>query len=175
MVRIALTGGIACGKSKVAEYLRDAGVDTLDADDIVHEILPDAQERRRLAAEVFGNEEKRRALEARLHPLVRARLDQWALAAGGGLKIEIIPLLYETGWERAYDIVGCVKSPREVQIDRMMKSRGYTEEEALSRIGAQMDVEEKAAKADFVIDNSGTLEALRERTQEFVEFLKERT
>ena len=63
--RIALTGGIACGKSLVAKFLNELGVETIDADDIVHELIPDPAERKRIAAEVFGNEAKRRELEAK--------------------------------------------------------------------------------------------------------------
>jgi len=73
-MKIALTGGIACGKSTVAQFLNELGVETIDADDIVHELIPDTAERRRLAAEVFADPEKRKALEARLHPLVKERI-----------------------------------------------------------------------------------------------------
>ena len=64
-MRIALTGGIACGKSLVAKFLNELGVETIDADDIVHELIPDPAERKRLAAEVFADPAKRKALEAR--------------------------------------------------------------------------------------------------------------
>ena len=95
--RIALTGGIACGKSLLAKYLNDLGVETLDADDIVHELVPE-EERRRIADEIFRNPEKRKELEARLHPLVRARLAAFA-SQPSTLRIEIIPLLFECHWE----------------------------------------------------------------------------
>ena len=72
-MRIALTGGIACGKSLLANYLNELGVETLDADDIVHELIPEP-ERRRMADEVFRDPAKRKELEQRIHPLVRARL-----------------------------------------------------------------------------------------------------
>ena len=75
-MRIALTGGIACGKSLVAKFLNELGVETIDADDIVHELIPDPAERKRIAAEVFGNEAKRRELEAKLHPLVKERINR---------------------------------------------------------------------------------------------------
>ena len=74
-MRVALTGGIACGKSLVAKFLSELGVETIDADDIVHELIPDPAERKRIAAEVFGNEAKRKELEARLHPLVKERIN----------------------------------------------------------------------------------------------------
>ena len=76
-MRIALTGGIACGKSLVAKFLNELDVETIDADDIVHELIPDPAERRRIAAEVFGDEAKRKALEARLHPQVKEKIAEW--------------------------------------------------------------------------------------------------
>lgn len=164
MKRIALTGGIACGKSLVAKFLNALGVATIDADDVVHEILPDPAERKRLAAEVFADPEKRKALEARLHPLVRAKLD----AFDG---VHIIPLLFETQWDRNYDIICCVASPRETQIERMMTTRGYTREEAEARLAAQLPVSEKAERSHYVIDNDGTAEELRQKVIAFVEWL----
>ena len=88
-MKIALTGGIACGKSLLSKFLNELGVETLDADDIVHELIPDPVERRRIAAEVFADPAKRRELEARIHPLVKARIEKWldaafAAAAGAG-------------------------------------------------------------------------------------------
>ena len=74
-MKICLTGGIACGKSLLSRYLNELGVATIDADDIVHELIPDPVERRRLAAEVFADPAKRKALEARLHPIVKARIE----------------------------------------------------------------------------------------------------
>ncbi len=74
-MKICLTGGIACGKSLLSRYLNELGVATIDADDIVHDLIPDPAERRRIAAEVFADPVKRQALEARLHPIVKARID----------------------------------------------------------------------------------------------------
>ena len=76
-MKVALTGGIACGKSLLARFLNELGVKTIDADDITHELIPDPAERRRIAAEVFADPAKRRELEARLHPLVKARIDKF--------------------------------------------------------------------------------------------------
>ena len=76
-MKIALTGGIACGKSLLSKFLNELGVETLDADDVVHEIIPDPDERRRIAAEVFADPEKRKALEAKIHPIVKERIDEW--------------------------------------------------------------------------------------------------
>ncbi len=185
-MRIALTGGIACGKSLLANYLNELGVETLDADDIVHELIPEA-ERRRMADEVFRDPVKRKELEQRIHPLVRARLAAFSKGergtgngergTGNGerkIRIEIIPLLFECHWEADYDIILCVSSPRSLQVERMTSRRGYTEEQAESRLAAQLPVEEKAARSDYVIVNGGSAEDLMEEAKKLVAWLKGR-
>lgn len=144
--------------------LNDLGIETLDADDIVHELLPDPAERRRIAAEVFADPAKRHALERRLHPQVRARLFAWLdepRAAAAPPRVAVVPLLYEAGWEGDFDLVGCVASARETQLKRMTAARGYSREEALARVAAQLPVEDKASRADFVIRNDGSVDDLR--------------
>ena len=171
--RIALTGGIACGKSLVAKYLNELGVETIDADDIVHELLPDPAERRRIAAEVFADPAKRRALEARLHPQVKARINRTIEQSNNRtIVIAVIPLLFETHWDAEYDIICCVRSARATQVARMMTTRGYSREEAEARLKAQMPVEEKAAKSHYVINNNGSAEELRIEVERFVTWLK---
>ena len=185
-MRIALTGGIACGKSLVAKFLNDSGVETIDADDIVHELIPDPAERKRIAAEVFADEAKRKALEARIHPRVKRKIQafqDFRRETEGGLvsrleskvlRVAIIPLLFETRWDADYDIICCVRSARETQVARMMETRCYTREEAEARLKAQMPVEEKAAKSHYVIENDGTAEELKFKVAEFVNWLKEK-
>ena len=191
-MKVALTGGIACGKSLLSNFLRELGVETIDADDVVHELIPDPAERRRIAAEVFADPEKRRALEAKIHPLVKERIDQWFEGAGdrswsselelegrgqgsgvsgSGVKIAIIPLLFEAHWEKNFDIICCVVSSREKQIERMMTTRGMTLTEAEARLAAQMPVEEKARRSQYVIRNDGTAEELRAEAQKLVDTL----
>ena len=191
-MRIALTGGIACGKSLLSKCLNELGIETLDADDIVHELIPEA-ERRHMADEIFRDPAKRRELEARIHPLVRARLAAFALQGTGNgergtgnpqpstlnsqpstFRIEIIPLLFECHWESDYDIILCVSSPRRLQVERMTSLRGYTEEQAESRLAAQLPVEEKAARSDYVIENDGSAEHLKEEAKRLVAWLKGR-
>ena len=188
-MRIALTGGIACGKSLVAKFLNELGVETIDADDIVHDLIPDPAERKRLAAEVFGNEAKRKELEARIHPLVKERIEEWlsvdaaSRRVKGGeipfsdaartprLRLAIIPLLFETHWDADFDIICCVRSARATQVARMMDTRGYTREEAEARLAAQMPVEEKAAKSHYVIENNGSAEELKLEVKKFISWL----
>ena len=191
-MKVALTGGIACGKSLLSNFLRELGVETIDADDVVHELIPDPAERRRIAAEVFANPEKRRALEAKIHPVVKERIDQWFEGAGdrswsselelegrgqgsgvsgSGVKIAIIPLLFEAHWEKNFDIICCVVSSRAKQIERMMTTRGMTLAEAEARLAAQMPVEEKARRSHYVIHNDGTAEELRAEAQKLIDWL----
>ena len=197
MTRIALTGGIACGKSLVSKYLNELGVETIDADDIVHELIPD-EERRRLAKIVFNDEKARRELEAKIHPIVKARIRGWqdarretrdashqdvrhetlditsSVSRLTSLRVAVAPLLFEARWDSEYDIICCVSSERATQVDRMMTTRGYSREEAEARLAAQMPVGEKAAKSHYVIENNGSQEDLRENVRRFVDWLKER-
>ena len=174
-----MTGGIACGKSLLSRYLNELGVTTLDADDIVHDLIPDPAERRRLAAEVFADPAKRKALEARLHPQVLARLAAWFDGTDGttgtdGTKIAIIPLLFEVHWDKYFDIICTVASSREKQIERMTATRGYSREEAEARLAAQLPVAVKVKKSHYVIANDGTAADLRKEAERFVNWLKEK-
>ena len=199
-MRVALTGGIACGKSLVSRYLNELGIETIDADDIVHELIP-AEERRRLAKIVFNDPKARKALEQRIHPLVRERIEaflststskaevgveswSWRKEAGkfhsptrysnsnSSLRLAVIPLLFETHWDAEYDIICCVRSETETQVRRMMTTRGYTREEAEARLAAQMPVAEKAAKSQYVIENDGSPDELKRETEKFARWLK---
>ena len=198
-MRIALTGGIACGKSLLSKFLNELGVETLDADDVVHTLLPDPEERRRIAAEVFADPEKRRALEAKLHPIVKEKIDEWLdrtretnrttgtdvtngtsacpVSLGGlvcPVRVAIIPLLFEAHWEKNFDIICCVASAREIQIERMMATRGMTRAEAEARLAAQMPVEEKAKLSHYVIRNDGTAEELKAQAVAFLKFVTQK-
>ena len=175
-MRIALTGGIACGKSLLAKFLGELGVETIDADDIVHEIIP-LEERRRIADEIFRDPSKRKELEARIHPIVRRRLEEFANRScaprsAPRIAIEIIPLLFECHWEGDYDIIVAVSSPRNVQICRMVCNRGYSEEQAEARLSAQLPVEEKISRSDYVVVNDGSAENLKQEAKRLVDWLK---
>lgn len=202
-MRIALTGGIACGKSTLAKFLRELGIRLLDADDVVHELeapggaavpaivarfgagvlaADGSVDRPKLAGIVFADAAARRDLEAILFPLVRSRLRAFTSeAARRGrppstvpLYIAIIPLLFESHWEGDYDIILAITSPLECQIHRMMRTRGYSRVQAEARLAAQMPVAEKAARADFVVVNDSTREHLKDEARRLVAWLKER-
>ena len=202
-MRIALTGGIACGKSTLAKFLRELGIRLLDADDVVHELeapggaavpaivarfgagilaADGSVDRPKLAGIVFADAAARRDLEAILLPLVRSRLRAFTSEAArrgrppstAPLYIAIIPLLFESHWEGDYDIILAITSPLECQIHRMMRTRGYSRVQAEARLAAQMPVAEKAARADFVVVNDSTHEHLKDEARRLVAWLKER-
>ena len=199
-MKVCITGGIASGKSLLSHYLNDLGVVTVDADDIVHELIPQ-EERERLRSIVFKNPETRKELEARIHPLVRRKIlsaiegvrsqESGVRSQGAVLTynspfpvprspsplppIAVIPLLFEVQWEKDYDIIICILSSREKQIERMTSLRGYTREEAEARLAAQMDPAIKAAKSDYVILNDSTDEDLKAEARKLVDYLVSRS
>ena len=210
-MKIALTGGIACGKSLFAKFLRELGIHVLDADDVVHELeapggaavpaivsrfgsdvlaADGGIDRPALAARVFSDATARADLESIVFPLVRARFREAARvplprgdapARGSGtlaastwqITIHIIPLLFESHWETDYDILLCIASPVDLQISRMMQSRGYTRAHAEARLAAQWPVSEKATRCHYTVMNDSTPEHLRDEAKRLVAWLKE--
>jgi dephospho-CoA kinase len=178
---IGLTGGIASGKSTVAQMFQQCGITVVDADVIAKEAVEQGMpayqkiaetfgqgvlletggiDRRKLGEIVFTNEEKRMQLNAIVHPEVRKMMIKQrdeAIRAGERFVVLDIPLLYESGLEHLTDKVIVVWVPMELQLERLMKRNRLTEDEALNRIHAQHSLDEKKKKADAVIDNSGSL------------------
>lgn len=187
---IALTGSIASGKSTVASLLRLHGLQCIDADLAAHEILDENPSaiaelfgdeylekgkvnRAKLGSLIFANSEAKAKLEAFSHPLIRQRIEQKS-ERFEKLKFPYlidIPLFFET---KAYDIATnvVVYTPKEVQLERLIKRNGLTKEASLQRISAQMDIEKKKELADYVIDNSGNLRHLQQECENFVEKIK---
>jgi dephospho-CoA kinase len=183
-VLLGLTGNIACGKSTVLRQLRGLGAHTIDADSLIHAILrkdgpaywPVAQEfgpgildangeidRRALGRIVFADPERLRTLEQIEHPIVRRVIDdEIADAPEPVVALDAIKLI-ESGWADKCDAVWVVTCTHDQQLERLMKTRGYSQEEAEGRIDAQPPQEEKIARADVVIYNSGTLEQTRDQ------------
>lgn len=187
-MRVGLTGGVASGKSTVSRMLAELGAVVIDADLLAREVVgrgTDGLEevvaafgsqvltpagdldRPALGARVFADETRRRDLEAIIHPRVRARAAEIeASAPEGSLIVHDIPLLAETGQGAAFDAVVVVDVPSELQVERMVRERGWTPAEANSRIAAQATREERRAIATYVIENTGTIEDLRRRVAE---------
>lgn len=175
-MRVCLTGGIACGKSLLSSFLRELGVEVVDADDLAHELIPNPEERRRIAAEVFGDPQKRKALEARMHPQILAKLEAFHREhpCTEKISVAVIPLLFELHWEGKYDIICSVISEKAVQVDRMMSGRGYSRAEAEARLAAQLPAEYKAEHSHYVVRNDTGPDALRLAAADMVRFLKEK-
>jgi dephospho-CoA kinase len=192
---VGLTGGVASGKSTVSAVLRDLGAVVVDADALAREVVEPGTpglaavaaafgpevladdgslDRGRLGAVVFADPDRRQALEAIIHPLVRARAAQIEAAADpGAVVVHDIPLLVETGQEKSFDAVIVVDVPEDVQVERAARERGWSREEARSRIAAQASREQRRAAATYVVDNSGTTEDLRQRVAEvFAELVR---
>jgi dephospho-CoA kinase len=180
MLKVALTGGIATGKSYVLNRLRLRGVPCLDADDIAHGVMAagteasnaiaarfgadvldasGAVDRRKLGAIVFAGASARRDLEALVHPAVyraiEAGLRAFDLIGGSPVAVVDIPLLYETGHDGDFARVIATTCAPELQLARL-RERGLSEIEAGQRLAAQMPASEKAARADFVIRTDHT-------------------
>jgi dephospho-CoA kinase len=182
VLRVGLTGGIGAGKSEVSLRLAEQGAVVIDADAIAREVVapdtaglaevteafgreilrPDGElDRPRLGDIVFADPELREKLNAIIHPRVGARMTELEQAAGpGAIVVHDVPLIAENGLADAYDVVVVVDVPPRIQIDRLVRYRGMTREQARARMAAQASREQRLAVAGIVIDNSGSLAEL---------------
>lgn len=186
-VRVCVTGGIACGKNLVGDALVELGVPVIDADQVCHDQMKSGHplfrrivavfgkvilgsdgeiSRSALARRVFSNAGSLKKLNRLMHPKVIRVIEAWMrkqVAGGHRLVAALVPLVYEAGWERAWDWIICVGAPVPLQMKRL-KQRGLTASEARARIAAQWPVEEKMRRADSVVFNDGTRDCARRQT-----------
>ena len=201
MKPLALTGGIACGKSTAGHFLLEAGFSHVyDTDAICHDLYdnptpellagmrknwggdvvpPDSRiDRAALSKRLFAEPDRAAAfasLNALVHPAVEQRLQELMAQDAVGeneLVLVEVPLLFEIGWETKYSHTIAVWMPREMQIERLMARNGLTREEAESRLDVQMSADAKLARADFGLINNGGLEHLRKQCFELVDHLR---
>ncbi len=187
---IALTGGIATGKSTVASLLGLNGLRIIDADTIAHRILEEngawvvgrfgdefvkngKVDRSALGKIIFADPEAKKELETFLHPKIRVAIEEQS-EKQDKLKYPYlidIPLFFETS---SYPIKNSVVvyTPKALQLERFMKRNGFSQEESLRRIESQMDIDEKKARATWVIDNSSNLKHLQRECEQFVDTIK---
>ncbi len=188
---IALTGGIATGKSTVASLLALNGMRVIDADTISHKILDESFDwveenfgsdfvlnkkvnRTKLGQVVFSDLDAKKKLENFLHPKIRDEIEKQSIKQDS-FKFPYlidIPLFFENG---NYDIKESVVvyTPKNIQLERFLKRNGYPKEESLKRIASQMPIDEKKAKATWIIDNSKDLKHLQQEVEDFVTKIKE--
>jgi len=189
-VAIAVTGPLASGKSTFVKILGDLGAETVSADEIVHDLLAgdrktidavvrrfgegvrDEQEggidRKALGREVFGDAEALRDLEELLHPRVREETERRAADSDADLFAAEIPLLFEGGRVDQYDLTVAVTTPAQRR-RRWAEERGMGEEQRRAIEDRQLSGEEKARRADVVVENDGDLDKLREQARGLVE------
>ena len=187
---IALTGGIATGKSTVASLMGLNGLRIIDADAISHRILDENAAwvaehfgsefvsggkviRSELGKMIFANPVAKKELESFLHPKIRAAIEEESEKQDRFAYPYLIdiPLFFETD---SYPIKNSVVvyTPKEIQLERFMKRNGFSKEESLRRIESQMDIDEKRSRATWVIDNSSNLKHLQKECEQFVETIK---
>jgi dephospho-CoA kinase len=188
MLRVGLTGGIGAGKSAVARMLAAHGAVVIDADQLAREVVepgtsglarvveefgeevlrPDGSlDRDRLGAIVFSDPERRKRLNAIVHPLVGQRTAALLRdAAADAVVIQDIPLLVENGLAQQFALVIVVEAPTEVRLERLIHDRGMTPDQARARLGAQATDEQRRAVADVVIVNDATLADLGAKVDE---------
>jgi dephospho-CoA kinase len=183
-LRVGLTGGIGSGKSAVAEVFAERGATVIDADVLAREVVAPGSDglreiaalwpravgadggldRPALAAIVFADQTARARLNAITHPRVRALAAQTERDAPDGLVVHVVPLLFEGEFWRTCDKTVLVIAPPETRIARVI-ARDAAEREAVERrMAAQIDPELARTRADYVVENDGDLQALRERT-----------
>lgn len=187
MLRVGLTGGIATGKTRVAEQLAKRGAVIIDADLLAREVVEpgtpglaavvdrfgpevfdgDRLDRAALGRIVFADPAARRDLERIIHPAVRRRAAELEAAADpDAIVVHVIPLLVETGQQADFDVVVVVDAEPERQIERLGTRNGLSRAEAEARIAAQASRERRLACADLVVDNSGDEQHLPEQVDD---------
>lgn len=182
MLRVGLTGGIGAGKSEVSRRLAAQGAVVIDADAVAREVVAPGTaglaevtavfgpavlgadgslDRAKLGDIVFADAQARGKLNAIIHPRVAQRMAELEQAAGpGAIVVHDVPLITENGLADSYDIVVVVDVPPKVQLERLVRHRAMTRDQAKARIGAQASREQRLAVAGIVVDNSGSLAEL---------------
>ena len=180
---IGLTGGIGCGKSTVATMFEELGIQTVDADQIVRDLLDNDEglnqeikahfgeeycnaegvlDRRKLRSHIFSHPEDRQYLESLIHPRVRQILQAFSSQFESSYGLLVVPLLIEAGMTDLVDRVIVIDVPEELQIKRVMARDQIPEEQARNAISSQISRQERLKHADDVIDNTVTIDGLRD-------------
>ena len=165
MLKIAITGNIAAGKSEVEKILAK-NFTVYDADKIAHKFLGNV-DRKELGEKVFSDLEARKKLEEYIHPKVKNEILK-IFEENKNIVFVSVPLLFEAGFENLFDKILFVQCDDKLRLQRLMLRNNFTEEQALKRMNAQMPQEEKIQKADYIIHNNSTREELEKEVSVFI-------
>jgi dephospho-CoA kinase len=191
---LGVTGGIACGKTEVGQILSAKGLKVLDSDFLAHELMKKGNpvfqdvvktfgseiltvsggiDRNRLGQRVFNDSVAREKLNRLVHPAVIDSAAKWikkCQSANMDCAV-LVPLLFEAGWTGDWSAVVCITADQEIVYQRL-EARGLDRNAANRRIAAQMPLKEKTIRSDFVIENNGTLEELKQQVDSLIETLR---
>ncbi len=189
---VGLVGGIGSGKSRVAALFRDTGARVIAGDDLGHEALRQPTirdrvterwgkdlldgpeiDRRRLAAIVFADADQRHALETIVHPWIKQRMRDEVAQAQADPQVRFVvvdaAILLEAGWNDLCDRLVFVEAPAAVRRQRIAEQRGWTAAEVAAREQAQLPLTAKAVRADYTLDNAGSLESLKRQVADLLQ------
>ncbi|MBR3890041.1 dephospho-CoA kinase [bacterium] len=176
MIKVAIVGNIASGKSELEKYLFNSGFVVLDTDVMAHDILVDKPDvakafeeydvfeygllsREKLGKLVFSNEELKEKLESIVHPLILENIEEsFETFADEDFVFVSVPLLFEVGWQEMFDKIIFIKADDEIRLERLIKRNGYSREYAQTRLDSQLSQETKITNSDYVIENNSSKE-----------------
>lgn len=190
MIKVAITGNIASGKSEVEKILKNRGMTVLDTDAIAHKILDekksllidkfkgyditenDVISREKLGKLVFNNVDLKKKLENIVHPLIKQYIyDYFDENKNEKLVFVSVPLLFETGMDKIFDKIIFVQSDDEIRLKRLMARNNWTKDYAKIRMNSQNLQDEKIKQSDYVIKNNGSIDDLKEQTDNLIKQL----
>lgn len=191
MLKVAITGNIAAGKSEVEKILREMSFKVLDSDTVVHDLFKidsvkkvlceafagidilenDEISRSKLGKIVFTDETARKKSQKILHPLVKDEIEHFfskQQEQGEKIAFASVPLLFEAHFENLFDKIILIYADEKIRLNRLMQRSGLTSEQAQNRLDIQMNQDDKKALSDFIIYNNGSIESLNETVNELI-------
>ena len=187
MIKYAIVGNIASGKSEMERVLDKHGLVVLDSDLMAHDILMDKPDvakaftdydvfeygrlsREKLGKLVFNDNVLKQKLEEIVHPLIKEEIEtSFNVYSDEDAVFISVPLLFEVGWEGLFDKIVFIKSDDNIRLERLINRNGYSKEYAQQRINSQIPQNEKINKADYVIENNSTKDEFIKKVENFIE------